>query len=172
MRRRALVIGGIAVLGLVAMALVLGLHDMASFGDGSPSGRNESVGERLARVAARPTLRLTHRGRKTGRMYEVTIWFVADGDTVYLTTMDRRRHWVRNALHTPRVALQIGPERFEGTLAPVTDDADKRREYALLIGKYWIMRVVDTVMRLAGRDPEASIGVGRGGFFRVALDHP
>jgi deazaflavin-dependent oxidoreductase (nitroreductase family) len=154
---------------LVAIALVLGLHDMASFGGETTSGPGASVAERLARVASRPTLRLTHHGRKTGRAYEVTIWFVADGNTVYLTTMDRRRQWVRNALRTPRVALQIGPERFEGTLAPVTDDAAKRHEYALLIHKYWIMRVVDTVLRLAGRDPEASNGVGRGGFFRVAL---
>jgi deazaflavin-dependent oxidoreductase (nitroreductase family) len=172
MRRRALVVLGVAVLGLVVVALVLGLHDMASLGDDGPSGRDTSVRERLARVGARPTLRLTHRGRKTGREYAVTIWFATDGDTVYLTTMDRRRQWVRNALQTPRVVLQVGPERFEGTLAPVTDDAEKRREYGLLIHKYWIMRVMDTVIRLTGRDPETRIGVGRGGFFRVALAEP
>ena len=59
------------------------------------------VRERLARVARRPRCRLTHYGRKTGHPHEVTIWFLVDGDVVYLVTADRRRQWVRNVLARP-----------------------------------------------------------------------
>lgn len=52
--------------------------------------------ERLATAADHSTLRLTHYGRKSGKAYVVTIWFVVDGGTVYLATMNRQRQWVRN----------------------------------------------------------------------------
>lgn len=39
---------------------------------------------RLRRVAGTQTTRLTHYGRKTGKPHEVTIWFVLDGDTLYI----------------------------------------------------------------------------------------
>ena len=41
---------------------------------------------RLKRVAGRQTTTLTHYGRKSGKPYEVTIWFVLKGDKVYLGT--------------------------------------------------------------------------------------
>jgi hypothetical protein len=40
--------------------------------------------ERLNKVAAKQTVKLTHYGRKSGKPHEVTIWFVVDGDQVYL----------------------------------------------------------------------------------------
>jgi hypothetical protein len=60
-----------------------------------------SVTERLKRIAGRQTLRLTHYGRKSGKPYEVTIWFAVDGDRLYLLTANVTRQWVRNALPTP-----------------------------------------------------------------------
>lgn len=69
--------------------------------------------ERLDSVAARQTVRLTH-GRKSGKPYEVTIWFVVDGDRVYLGTANVHRQWVRNVQKTPTVRLRIGGETFEG----------------------------------------------------------
>jgi deazaflavin-dependent oxidoreductase (nitroreductase family) len=59
--------------------------------------------EQLAQVAGRSTLRLTHCGRKTGKAYEVTIWFVVEDEGLYLATMNARRQWVRNIAKTPRV---------------------------------------------------------------------
>ena len=112
---------------------------------------------------------LTHHGRRSGKAYGVTIWFVVDREAVYLTTMNRSRQWVRNMGETPRVELQIGRERFEGTVTPVTEDAEKQREYDLLARKYWAMRIMDAVLRVTGRDPRASIDLGSGGFFRVQL---
>jgi len=126
------------------------------------------LSDRLARVAHRSTLRLTHYGRKTGRPYHVTVWFAVDGDSIYLTTMNRGRQWVRNAMKTPRVQLQIGAESVDGTIAPVTELTEKRRVYALLSRKYWVMWLLDRVAALVGQNPRrGAMDLGRGGFFRV-----
>jgi hypothetical protein len=58
----------------------------------------DSLTARLTRVATNRTCRLTHRGRKSGRPFEVTIWFLVDGDIVYLTTMNMERQWTQNVL--------------------------------------------------------------------------
>jgi hypothetical protein len=41
---------------------------------------------RLRRIAGKQTTRLTHYGRKTGKAYQVTIWFELDGDRLYIGT--------------------------------------------------------------------------------------
>jgi len=64
-------------------------------------------------VAGRQTLTLTHCGRKSGKAYNVTIWFVVNSDNVYLSTANVNRQWVRNAQQTPRVKLSIGSEKFD-----------------------------------------------------------
>ena len=58
---------------------------------------------RLKRVAARQTVTLPHYGRKSGKPYDVTIWFVVDGDKVYIGTANVNRQWVRNVQKTPQV---------------------------------------------------------------------
>ena len=96
--------------------------------------------ERLARVARRPRCRLTHWGRKTGRRYEVTIWFLVDGGTVYLATADRRRHWVQNVLARPSVELRIDGETFRVAVEPVTRPEEMAHVVDLLTRKYWLSR--------------------------------
>jgi deazaflavin-dependent oxidoreductase (nitroreductase family) len=167
--RPLLILAGAVVLTPVVAVVALGMHDMAgSCLPDAPAAT--ALHGRLARVAHCPTLRLEHRGRKSGNPYEVTIWFVVDGDRVYLTTMDVRRQWVRNVLETPHVRLRIGPEQVDGTVAAVTELAEKRHEYGLLIRKYWTMRLLDAGLRAAGRDPQATMDLGRGGFLRVDAD--
>ena len=56
---------------------------------------------RLARIADRPTCRLTHDGRKTGRPDEVTIWFVVDRDHLLITMARASREWIRNVQALP-----------------------------------------------------------------------
>ena len=60
---------------------------------------------RLRRVATRQTTTLTHYGRKTGKPHEVTIWFVLDGDKLYISTANVNRQWVRNVQKTPKISF-------------------------------------------------------------------
>jgi deazaflavin-dependent oxidoreductase (nitroreductase family) len=99
-----------------------------------------NVAVRLKRVAARQTVTLTHYGRKSGKPHEVTIWFVVDGDRVYLGTANVNRQWVRNVQKTPQVRLSIGGETFEGTARFLTDRADHERAMTAIRRKYWMFR--------------------------------
>ena len=93
--------------------------------------------ERLERVAARQTVTLTHYGRKSGKPYQVTIWFVAHAGKVYIGTADVNRNWVHNVKHTPGVRLNIGGEVFDG-VARFLDGAERDRAMALVRRKYWM----------------------------------
>ena len=76
---------------------------------------------RLRRVAARQTLTLTHYGRRSGKPYEVTVWFVLDHEKFYIGTANVKCQWVRNSRgsashhrrhHVPHMATlhgRLGP---------------------------------------------------------------
>ena len=98
----------------------------------------DTVADRLKSVAGRQTLTLTHYGRKTGKPYNVTIWFVVDGDKVYLGTANVNRQWVRNVQKTPRVKLSIGGDTFEGEARYLTDRAERERAMKMVRRKYWM----------------------------------
>jgi deazaflavin-dependent oxidoreductase (nitroreductase family) len=82
---------------------------------------------RLRQVAGKQTTRLTHYGRKTGKPHEVTIWFVLDGDRLYIGTANINRQWVQNVQKTPQVKLSIGGETIEGTARFLTDRSEHER---------------------------------------------
>ncbi|MFZ0886970.1 MAG: nitroreductase family deazaflavin-dependent oxidoreductase [Candidatus Binataceae bacterium] len=92
---------------------------------------------RLSRVSGNQTVRLTHYGRKSAKAYQVTIWFVVEGDIVYLVTANRNRQWTRNVLKKPQVSMRIGDETFAGKVEPITDSADKADIMDLVGRKYW-----------------------------------
>jgi deazaflavin-dependent oxidoreductase (nitroreductase family) len=100
----------------------------------------DGVTERLARVATYRTCQLTHRGRKSGRPFEVTIWFLVDADTVYVTTMNMRRQWTQNVQVNRDIALRIGPETFAGEARVVTEASEVTEVVRLLKEKYWLSR--------------------------------
>ena len=97
---------------------------------------------RLRRVAGKQTTRLTHYGRKTGKPHDVTIWFVLDGDRLYIGTANVKRQWVRNVQKTPQVKLSIGGENFSGTARFLTDRAEHERAMAAMRRKYWMFRPI------------------------------
>jgi deazaflavin-dependent oxidoreductase (nitroreductase family) len=96
---------------------------------------------RFSSVANKKTVRLTHYGRKSGKPYQVTIWFLADGDQVFLTTMNMARQWTQNVQKRPEIELEIGGERFKAKVeAVVSDDAEMKRVVELMKRKYPISR--------------------------------
>ncbi len=93
------------------------------------------------------TLLLTH-GRRSGTPYQVTIWFMVEGATVYLATANRERQWVRN-------------DTFTGRAEPVTAPAVVDHVTDLIAAKYWYTRPFIWLARLLGRQVSSAT-------FRVA----
>lgn len=98
----------------------------------------DDVAGRLAAVKDRSTLRITTRGRRSGRPHTVTIWFVAEGTTLYLGTLSARRDWVRNVAKTPEAEFEVDGSRLRGRVSTVTDPDEVARVNARLAGKYWM----------------------------------
>jgi deazaflavin-dependent oxidoreductase (nitroreductase family) len=121
---------------------------------------------RLKAAAGRQTLTLTHYGRKSGKPYDVTIWFVVDGDKVYIGTANVNRQWVRNVQTTPRIRLAVGGETFEGTARFLTNRAEHERAMAAIRRKYWMYRPLIALGQIL-----TAIGVMRdkSGAFEVTL---
>jgi len=127
---------------------------------------DSTVAGRLKRVAGKHTLKLTHYGRKSGKPYEVTIWFIADGDKVCLPTGNVNRQWVKNVKQTPRVRLSIGGETFDGEARFLADPGEHDRAMSMVRRKYWMFLPMIAVWRLL-----ASLGILRfaAGAFEVTL---
>ena len=95
--------------------------------------------ERLRKAGDRQTLKLTHYGRKSGRPYEVTIWYLVDNDGLYLVSANASRNWVRNVKARPAVSLRVGDEVFNGNVRAITDKQERDKVDGLTVRKYWYM---------------------------------
>lgn len=102
-----------------------------------PEPMDTKLAQRLQKVAQHQTLTLTHFGRKTGNPYKVTIWFVVEGDKLYLVSADTRRSWTRNVAIRPNVKLEVGAETFQGAVEPITYPTDREHVMRLVQNKYW-----------------------------------
>ena len=119
--------------------------------------------DRLARVAKHSTLRLTHYGRRSGKPYDVTIWFMVEGEAIYLVTANRKRQWPRNVSVRPAVVLNVGGERFTGHAEPITDPTTIAHVTDLMARKYWYTWPYVWLARLFGRQVSSAA-------FRVRLE--
>ena len=107
-----------------------------------------TAAERLKRISNKQTLKLTHYGRKSGKPYEVTTWFIADGDKVYLPTGNVNRQWVKNVKQTPRVRLSVGGETFDGEARFLAAPGEHDRVMSMVARKYWMFLPMIAVWRL------------------------
>jgi deazaflavin-dependent oxidoreductase (nitroreductase family) len=121
---------------------------------------------RLKRLAGKSTLILTHYGRKSGKPYEVKIWFVVDSDKVFIGTANVERQWVRNVQTNQRIKLSVGGEKFEAEARFLAEPAERDRALAAVWRKYWIYSPVFGVGKLL-----TAIGFmrNRTGAFEVTL---
>jgi deazaflavin-dependent oxidoreductase (nitroreductase family) len=122
---------------------------------------------RLRRVAGKQTTRLTHYGTKTGKPYEVTIWFVLDHDRLYIATANARRQSVQNVQKTPKIKMTIGDEHFQGMARFLNERVEHECAMAAIRGKYWIFRPIIEVGRIL-----AATGLMRDntGSFEITLE--
>ncbi len=80
---------------------------------------------------------VTTRGRVTGRLHRIEIWFVLEGGTLYILSGGRgRSDWVKNLRATPEVSVELGTGVFFGRARIVEDEAEDERARALVHDKY------------------------------------
>jgi deazaflavin-dependent oxidoreductase (nitroreductase family) len=99
--------------------------------------KEASVAYRLAAQKDRSTLQLTTLGRRTGKRHTVTIWFLVDGETLYLVTMKMRRDWPRNIVNNGSVEVKIDGRVFKGHAKQIRDSKRLEHVQKLLREKYW-----------------------------------
>ena len=97
--------------------------------------------QRLRKSGDRQTLKLTHYGRKSGRPYDVTIWYLVDNqnDRLYLVSANADRNWVRNVKARPAISLRVGEQVFNGDVRAITDKQERDKVNGLTIRKYWYL---------------------------------
>jgi deazaflavin-dependent oxidoreductase (nitroreductase family) len=122
-----------------------------------------ALADRLTQISSHSTCRLTHRGRKSGKLYQVTIWFLVDGDAVYLATANASRQWVRNVKANPEVSFDVAGQTFSGTAEPVRDAPEERHVMDMVGAKYWYLAPFVALARVFGYDPKPDAS------FRVRL---
>jgi F420H(2)-dependent quinone reductase len=67
----------------------------------------------------------------------VTIWYLVDGDRLFLVSANAGRNWVRNVKARPAVSLRIGDQVFNGNVRPITDQQERDKVNGLVERKYW-----------------------------------
>jgi deazaflavin-dependent oxidoreductase (nitroreductase family) len=106
----------------------------------------------LRAVANESTVRLTTVGRTSAQPRPVTIWFVCDGERIYVQSgKDGKTDWYRNLLKTPGVTLQIGALTLHGQARPIDDAREIERVHALFAQKYLRARVMGWFGSQVGR---------------------
>ena len=80
---------------------------------------------------------LTTRGRRTGRLHEIEIWFALAGRTLYLLSGGGdRSDWVRNLRAEPAVTLRLRDTTYEATARVVDHGEESERGRLLVYEKY------------------------------------
>lgn len=107
---------------------------------------------------SRRLLRLTHRGRVSGRSHHVLLEIVdrgaLPGSYLVAAAHGERAQWMRNVLAEPRVRYQVGHRTYDGLAVPLDPEESGRRlaEYALRHP-----RPAARLMASLGRAPRTSV---------------
>lgn len=67
-------------------------------------------------------IELTVTGRTSGREISNPVWFVRDGETLYLVPVNGSdADWYKNALRTPTIRLAAGETQLTASVTPISD---------------------------------------------------
>ena len=101
----------------------------------------------LRTVARKRSVALTTRGRKTGHLRTVKIWFVsADHESIYVQhTSPAPAQWYQNLLRTPSVTLDFGDGPLAAYATPIADKSKIQEVLRLIRRKYplgWVFQLL------------------------------
>jgi deazaflavin-dependent oxidoreductase (nitroreductase family) len=81
--------------------------------------RNHSLLDRLSRTQE---ITMTVTGRKSGRPISIPVWFVLDGDKLYLLPVQGSdTQWYKNLIKNPSFRISAGGAEAEFNAVPITD---------------------------------------------------
>jgi len=81
--------------------------------------RNDDLKNRLSQSRE---ISIVVTGRKSGRPISIPIWFVLEGDKLYLLPVQGSdTQWYKNALKNPSIQIESGGEKAELKVTPITD---------------------------------------------------
>lgn len=61
-------------------------------------------------------------GRKTGREISIPVWFVLDGEKLYLLPVQGSdTQWYKNVINNPLIRIDVGGAKGEFNAVPITD---------------------------------------------------
>lgn len=91
----------------------------------------------LERLAKQQYCYVTTRGRVTGRLHKIEIWFALRGKTIYLLSGGgESSDWVKNMHKQPEVSVRIGRHRFSGKARFDVDEEEVHFARRALAAKY------------------------------------
>ena len=99
-----------------------------------------------------PSLLLTTRGRKSGRLRRTALYYGKDGDSFVVVASNGGARedplWYRNIAADPAVHVQVGADHFDGRARTATGQ-ERSRLWALMTGVY---RTYDSYQRKTRRE--------------------
>ena len=81
--------------------------------------QNNTLEDRLSRFRE---IKITVTGRKSGRPISNPVWFVLDGDKLYLLPVQgSNTQWYKNVLKNPSIRIEAGGTKAEFKAIPIAD---------------------------------------------------
>ncbi|HEV2400474.1 MAG TPA: nitroreductase/quinone reductase family protein [Candidatus Sulfotelmatobacter sp.] len=85
------------------------------------SGKSDSLEDLLSRYRE---ITISVTGRKSGRTISNPVWFVLEGDTLYLLPVQgSKTQWYQNVLKNPKMQIDARGAKHEVLVTPTTDPA-------------------------------------------------
>jgi len=114
-------------------------------------------------IPQKSTLKLTHFGRRSGKPFDVTIWFTDIDGELWIGSLDGARNWVRNLRSGGKARVNFGDGPIDVRAEFVTADADKQRYRDAVAAKYPVLSRVIALFVRGGERVVFRLGpVGRG----------
>jgi deazaflavin-dependent oxidoreductase (nitroreductase family) len=90
---------------------------------------NPSLSSKASNIDREQYLYLTTRGRKSGLLREIEIWFTTHNGQLYVIAEHPTANWLQNLRQTPEVTVRIANQNFRARTRIVSSqrDADLHR---------------------------------------------
>ena len=79
----------------------------------------------LAKVGTQKFIHLTTKGRRSGKLHTVELWFAVGNGLVFLSHEGEETDWMKNIKKNSQVAFEIGGKNFNGKARHLDDGMEE-----------------------------------------------